>query len=183
MYSGLSGEGAWLIYLSDVCLFVVSITLSARILFEGGSELETFWSKEKSAVPFPQRATACVSLKGLQCGVQLEGRRSPCWLSQQIAVLAQQGWHPGLPVWCWSGFVGSRWAVLTDCITLHYKTLEALFSCGAVVCHDGFDVAAQVWVQAVCSVLLGFCDLRMRKVVWRVRRNRGAGVERSHFSP
>lgn len=78
--------------------------------------------------------------------------------------------------------VGSRWAVLTDCITLHYKTLEVLFSCGAVVCHDGFDVAAQVWVEAVCSVLLGFCDLRMRKVVWRVRRNRGAGVERSHFS-
>lgn len=105
MYSGLSGEGAWLIYLNDVCLFVVSITLSARILFEGGSDLETFWSKEKSAVPFPQRAAACVSLKGLHRGVQSEGRRSPCWLSQQIAVLAQQGWHPGLPVWCWSGLL------------------------------------------------------------------------------
>lgn len=129
MYSGLSGEGAWLIYLSDVCLFVVSITLSARILFEGGSDLETFWSKEKSAVPFPQRATVCVSFKGLHRGVQSEGSRLLSWHRRDgtlgclfgvgVALLVADGpfsltallfttkrWRLSSPVVLWSAMMG-----------------------------------------------------------------------------
>lgn len=60
----------WPIYSSDVCFFVVPVKLFAQILFERGSDLKTFCSKEEPPAPFPWQATACVSLKGLHGGVQ-----------------------------------------------------------------------------------------------------------------